>query len=215
MNDEEYMELQDPRQISQERLRKLIRHLGKATESLKQKKNVQSREKFVKKIEELSGERLPNEPASIQDIETKLKRLEDLEKRDQEENQHEEKEIHELQEAVLHEDKDIESMSSKIQLLEKRLAESELKRLRQLKDNKDKMFQLAHMLSDLNLKLSGVEKKHKEMRARKRNSNEVKAIKKQLSALERLHSKLKKSKKNSKGDLERVKNKINELKAAI
>ena len=209
MND--YPEAEDIRQVSPERLRKLIKHLGRAAEGLKKEKKVESRKDFLGKIEELSGETMAHhEPEeNLSGVELKLNRLEEIDKATIQAQKQDEAEISRLQEAVRDDEEDIDSMQAKVQLLEKRLAESELRRIRQLKDSKEKMLALTHMLSDLNLKLGMIGKK------KTVKSPEVKAIKSKLSSLEAMHKKLKKSKKHSKSDLLRVEKKIKELKTKV
>lgn len=195
-------------QVSPDRMKKFIKHLGIAAENVKKSKRVVSRKDFLSKIEELSGERLAHhEHDDLSTIESKLKRLEEIEKATLQTQKSDEVEIIKLKNDIEHEGDLINNLNAKIQLLEKRLSESELRRVRQLKESKEKMLALTHMLSDLNLKLGSFDKK--------KISPDLKPIKMQLKKLEDFYKKLKKSKKHGKSDLLRVENKIKELKALI
>lgn len=217
--DDDYPEVEDSRSISPNKLRKLIKHLGAAVGTLKQEDKVKSRRDFLEKVEELSGEKLPpHEPdEGFSTIETKLRRLEEVDKATLQVQKQDEAEIVNLKESVHKEDVSIEEMRSKIILLEKRLQNSELRRIKQLKESKDKMLSLTHMLSDLNLKLGVAVKKDESVKklSAMQDKRQLASLRKKLKVMEDKHKKMKRSKKHKKTDLDRVEKKIKSLKKIV
>lgn len=217
----DYVELES--NVNPDRFKKFVKHLGLASQRFKKSKTVQKRKSFVEAIGEFTEspdiKAMPDINEELRTLERKVGRSLDIEKAldNKEESLEVREKILEDKETALEmdikaESEMIERLSRRVAFLEKKLNDSESKRVEDTQ-KLAKLSQALHHFREHAIKsfeskaMSFVEKKEHETRKD--------ALKTKLTDLEKKHAKLVKAKKHDPKKLKLIEKKISDFKKLL